>query len=170
VRGESVVGTLAFMMWAKAVRRPIDSLAIFTAFAASLIIVINAFFFQLGPHPSPFSIDPAPLSSALDEARPKVTEPPPPATHNVEGTRTTPVPSRRNDPIAQLIGQSSQILAVQRALSQYGYGQIKQTGIVDAPTSAAVEEFERGHNLPVTGKISDALLSDLATMIGHPLR
>jgi Putative peptidoglycan binding domain len=172
VRGESVVGTLAFMVWAKAVRRPIDSLAILTAFAASLIIVINAFFFQLGPHPSPFSIDPAPLSSALDEIRPKAAEPPPPppATRNVEGTRTTTVPSRRNDPIAQLIGQSSQILAVQRALSQYGYGQIKQTGMVDAPTSAAIEEFERGHDLPVTGKISDALLSDLATMIGHPLR
>jgi peptidoglycan hydrolase-like protein with peptidoglycan-binding domain len=59
---------------------------------------------------------------------------------------------------------------VQRALSQYGYGQLKQTGVVDAPTSAAIEEFERENNLPVTGKISDALLSDLATMVGHPLR
>ena len=58
----------------------------------------------------------------------------------------------------RLIGQSSHILAVQRALSQYGYGQIKQTGVVDAPTSAAIEEFEREHNLPVTGKISDAPL------------
>jgi hypothetical protein len=176
VGGESVAGTLAFMMWAKAVRRPIDSLAIFTAFAASLIIVINALFLQSGPHSSPFSINSAPLASALDEARPKPVEPapaaaPPAATHNVEVTRTTPpVPLRRNDPIAQLIGQSSQVLAVQRALSQYGYGQIKQTGVVDAQTSAAIEEFERDHNLPVTGKISDGLLSDLATMIGHPLR
>lgn len=175
MREESVAGTLAFMVWAKAVRRPINSLAIFTAFAASLIIVVNALFFQSGPHPSPFSIDPAPLSSALDNVRPKPVEPapplPPPAPHSVEVTRTTPpVSSRRSDPIAQLIGQSSQILAVQRALSQYGYGQIKPTGVVDAPTSAAIEEFERGHNLPVTGKISDALLSDLATMIGHPLR
>jgi Putative peptidoglycan binding domain len=177
VGGESVAGTLAFMMWAKAVRRPVDSLAIFTAFAASLIIVINALFLQSGPHPSPFSINSAPLASALDEVRPKPAEPalappaaPPAATHNVEVTRTTPVPSRRNDPIAQLIGQSSQVLAVQRALSQYGYGQIKQTGVVDAQTSAAIEEFERDHNLPVSGKISDALLSDLATMIGHPLR
>jgi hypothetical protein len=176
VGGESVAGTLAFMMWAKAVRRPIDSLAIFTAFAASLIIVINALFLQSGPHPSPFSISSAPLTSALDDARPKAVEPapaaaPPAATHNVEVTRTAPlVPSRRSDPIAQLIGQSSQVLAVQRALSQYGYGQIKQTGVVDAQTSAAIEEFERDHNLPVTGKISDGLLSDLATMIGHPLR
>ena len=176
--GESVAGTLAFMVWAKVVRRPIDSLAIFTAFAASLIIVINGLFLQSGPHPSPFSINSAPLASALDEARPKPVEPAPAppaatpaATHNVEVTRTTPpVSLRRNDPIAQLIGQSSQILAVQRALSQYGYGQIKQTGVVDAQTSAAIENFERDNNLPVTGKISDALLSDLATMIGHQLR
>jgi hypothetical protein len=178
VGGESVAGTLAFMMWAKAVRRPIDSLAIFTAFAASLIIVINALFLQSGPHSSPFSINSAPLASTLDETRPKPAEAPPApaaappaATHNVEATRTTPpIPLRRNDPIAQLIGQSSQVLAVQRALSQYGYGQIKQTGVVDAQTSAAIEEFERDHNLPVTGKISDGLLSDLTTMIGHPLR
>jgi hypothetical protein len=172
VRGESIAGTLAFMVWAKAVRRPIDSLAIFTAFAASLIIVINALYFQSGPHPSPFSINPAPLSPAVGEVPPKPTESPPPAppaTRNVE--RTTPsIPSRRNDPIAQIIGQTSQILAVQRALSQYGYGQIKQTGVVDAPTSTAIEEFERENNLPVTGKISDALLSDLATLIGHSLR
>jgi len=179
VGGESVAGTLAFMLWAKAVRRPIDSLAIFTAFAASLIIVVNALFFQLGPHTTPFSINPAPLSSALDEVRPKPVEPAPPlpssalapAPHTVEVTRTTSsVPARRNDPIGQLIGQSSQVLAVQRALSQYGYGQIKQTGVVDAATSAAIGEFERENNLPITGKISDALLSDLATMIGHPPR
>jgi hypothetical protein len=165
------------MVWAKAVRRPIDSLAIFAAFAASVIIVVNALFFQSGPHPSPFSINPAPLSAAPDDVRPKPAEPAPPpaaaapATHSVEVTRTTPsVPARRNDPIAQLIGQTSQILAVQRVLSQYGYGQLKPTGVVDAPTSAAIEEFEREHNLTVTGKISDALLSDLGTMIGHPLR
>jgi putative peptidoglycan binding protein len=174
VRGESIAGTLAFMVWAKAVRRPVDSLAIFTALAASLIIVINALYFQLGPHPSPFSISPAPLSPAVGEVPPKPADPPatsPPATRNVEVTRTTPsVPSRRSDPIGQLIGQTSQILAVQRALSQYGYGQIKPTGVVDAPTSAAIEEFERENNLPVTGKISDGLLSDLGTMVGRPLR
>jgi peptidoglycan hydrolase-like protein with peptidoglycan-binding domain len=166
------------MVWAKAVRRPIDSLAMFTAFAASLTIVVNALFLQSGPHPSPFSINPAPLSSAVDEVPPKPVQltsaqSPAPlgATHNVEVTRTTPpVPSRRNDPIAQLIGQTSQIVAVQRALSQYGYGQIKLTGVVDVPTSAAIEEFERAHNLPVTGKISDALLSGLATEIGHSVR
>jgi hypothetical protein len=177
VRGESIAGTVAFMVWAKAVRRPIDSFAIFTAFAASLMIVVNALLLQKGPHPSPFSINPAPLSAAIDEVPAKPAEPPavspapPAATHTVEVTRTTPpVSSRRGDPIAQLIGQASQIVAAQRALSQYGYGQLKLTGVVDAPTSAAIAEFERDHSLPVTGKISDALFNDLATMVGHPLR
>jgi hypothetical protein len=170
VRAGSVAGTLAFMVWAKTVRRPIDSLAIFTAVAASLMIVINALFLQNGPHPAPFSINPAPPPPAVGEARPKATESPPAQTHTVDVTRTTPaVPARRGDAIAQLIGQSSQILAVQHVLSDYGYGQLKQTGVLDPPTIAAIEEFEREHSLPVTGKISDGLLSGLAQMTGRPL-
>ena len=59
---------------------------------------------------------------------------------------------RRNDPIADLIGPSPRIAAVQRALSEYGYGQIKPTGMLDDATSAAIEKFEREHKLPVTGR------------------
>jgi len=170
VRGASVAGTLAFMMWAKAVRRPIDSFSMFAAFAASLTIVVNALFLQSGPHPASVSVNPAPLSPAPEVVSPKPAVSPPAASHSVEVTRTTPaVTARRNDPIGQLIGQSSHIVAVQRALSEYGYGQIKPTGVMDTPTSQAIEQFEREHNLPVTGKISDGLLTDLAAMIGHPL-
>ena len=83
-------------------------------------------------------------------------------------------PLRRNDPIAELIGPSigspSRVLAVQRALSDFGYGQIKPSGTLDEATSAAIEKFEREHKLPVTGRISDRLLSDLAAMTGHPLQ
>jgi hypothetical protein len=170
VRGASIAGSLAFMVWARAVRRPIDSFAMFAACAASLLIVVNGLFFQSGPHPASVSTNPAPLSPALDVVSPKLAVSSSPATHSVEVTRATPaVPGRRNDAIAQLIGQSSHILAVQRALSEYGYGQIKQTGVLDAATSQAIEQFEREHNLPVTGKISDGLLTDLAAMVGRPL-
>lgn len=78
-------------------------------------------------------------------------------------------PPRHDDPIADLIGPSSRITAVQRALSDYGYGQIKPTGIVDAPTSAAIEKFERTRRLPITGQISDRVVRDLAAMTGRPL-
>lgn len=60
-------------------------------------------------------------------------------------------------------------MAVQRALTDYGYGQIDPTGILDAPTTAAIEKFERAHNMPVTGRVSDRLVNELAAMIGHPL-
>ena len=35
----------------------------------------------------------------------------------------------RNDPIAQLMAPSKRVLAIQRALSDFGYGQIKPTGV-----------------------------------------
>jgi peptidoglycan hydrolase-like protein with peptidoglycan-binding domain len=58
---------------------------------------------------------------------------------------------------------------VQRALSDYGYGQIKPSGTLDGPTSAAIEKFEREHRLPVTGRISERLLGQLAVLVGHPI-
>ncbi len=76
---------------------------------------------------------------------------------------------RRNDPIAELIGPSPRITAVQRVLSDYGYGQITQSGMLDPTTSAAIERFEREHHLPITGRVSDRLVNELTTMIGHPL-
>ena len=60
-------------------------------------------------------------------------------------------------------------MAVQRVLSEFGYGQIKPSGILDEATSAAIEKFEREHKLPVTGRLSDRLLSELAAMTGRPL-
>jgi peptidoglycan hydrolase-like protein with peptidoglycan-binding domain len=73
------------------------------------------------------------------------------------------------DAIAKLIAPSKRVTAVQRALADFGYGQIKPTGIADPETRAAVEKFERDHRLPVTGQISDRLVRDLAAMTGRPL-
>ena len=48
-----------------------------------------------------------------------------------------PVSARRDDPIADLIAPqpSPRIMAVQRALSDYGYGQIKPSGVLDDATT-----------------------------------
>jgi peptidoglycan hydrolase-like protein with peptidoglycan-binding domain len=73
------------------------------------------------------------------------------------------------DAIAKLIAPSKRVTAVQLALADFGYGQIKPTGIADPETRAAVEKFERDHRLPVTGQISDRLVRDLAAMTGRPL-
>jgi peptidoglycan hydrolase-like protein with peptidoglycan-binding domain len=58
---------------------------------------------------------------------------------------------------------------VQRALSEFGYGQLRASGTVDEPTSAAIQKFESEHRLPVTGRLSDRLLRELAAMIGHSI-
>ena len=61
------------------------------------------------------------------------------------------------------------VAAVQRALTQYGYGQLKPTGAVGAETQAAISKFERDRKLPVTGQMSDRLVKELTAMIGHPV-
>jgi peptidoglycan hydrolase-like protein with peptidoglycan-binding domain len=75
----------------------------------------------------------------------------------------------RNDPIADLIAPSQRILAIQRALSDFGYGQIKPTGQYDPETKTAIEKFERDRRLPVTGQLSDRFIRELAAMTGRPL-
>jgi peptidoglycan hydrolase-like protein with peptidoglycan-binding domain len=61
------------------------------------------------------------------------------------------------------------VAAVQRALTQYGYGQLKPTGTAGSDTQAAIRKFERERRIPVTGHISDRLVHELTAMIGHPI-
>ena len=179
-RSNARAGTLSFgaRLWTQAIDRPVDSFAILGATAATILIVVNAVFLQSGARPAPFVANPTVQKTA--EAAPKPAEQTGPriidmsATHRCRTrppqTVPMPVPSpRRNDPIADLIGPSPRILAVQRVLSNYGYGQIKPTGTLDDATSEAIEKFEREHKLPVSGRVSDRLVNELAAMTGHPI-
>lgn len=96
------------------------------------------------------------LLRSLQSAKPKA----------VSAAAVAPV---RNDPIAELIAPSRRVLAIQRALSDFGYGQIKPTGAYDPETRTAIEKFERDHKLPVTGQLSDRFVRELAAMTGRPL-
>ena len=80
-----------------------------------------------------------------------------------------PAPVRANDPIAELIAPSKRVLAIQRALAEFGYGQIAPSGVYDPETRAAIEKFERDHRLPVTGQISERFVRELSAMTGRPL-
>ena len=75
----------------------------------------------------------------------------------------------RNDPVPEKPAPSKRVIALQRALADYGYGQIKPSGIVDAETQAAIEKFERERKLPVTGQPSDRVARELSSMTGRPL-
>ena len=175
---ESLAGLLGSRLRSRVVDRPVDTFAILGAAAATLIIVVNALFLQSGARPAPFVANPTPVKTDAAEANLKPT----PriidmnATHTGATPRPTqgvplPVPSpRRNDPIADLIGPSPRILAVQRVLSDYGYGQVKPSGTLDEATSEAIEKFEREHQLPVTGRVSDRLVAELSAMIGRPVQ
>jgi peptidoglycan hydrolase-like protein with peptidoglycan-binding domain len=85
----------------------------------------------------------------------------------VAGTAAPSPPA--TDPIAKLIAPSKRIVSIQRALADFGYGQIKATGVYDPETRSAIEKFERDHRLPVTGQISDRFVRELAAMTGRPL-
>jgi hypothetical protein len=75
----------------------------------------------------------------------------------------------RSDPLAELIIASRRVAAVQRALTEYGYGQLKPTGTVGSDTSAAIQKFERERKLPVTGQISDRLVRELGAVTGRAM-
>jgi peptidoglycan hydrolase-like protein with peptidoglycan-binding domain len=87
------------------------------------------------------------------------------------GTAAVPRPPApiRNEPVPEKPAPSKRVIALQRALADYGYGQIKPSGIIDAETQAAIEKFERERKLPVTGQASDRVVRELSSMTGRPL-
>jgi Putative peptidoglycan binding domain len=153
--------------WTALSRRPVDAVAVLTAIVVSTIVVVNAVFLQSGMRAAPLFDANKSASVKSDSLKPLVTSSPmrPVATSAV----AQPVVARRNDAIAELIGPSARIAAVQRALSEFGYGQIKASGTLDDATSAAIQKFEREHNLPSTGRVSERLIKELAAMIGRPI-
>ncbi len=64
---------------------------------------------------------------------------------------------------------SRRVAAVQRALSENGYGQLRATGTIGADTQAAIQKFERERHMVVTGQVSDRLVKELTVVTGHPI-
>ena len=79
-----------------------------------------------------------------------------------------PIPQPR-DPLGDLIVNSRRVASVQRALTEFGYGQLKPTGTVGSDTQAAIQRFERERKLPVTGQVSDRMVRELAVVTGRAI-
>lgn len=79
-----------------------------------------------------------------------------------------PIPLVSHNEVTSLVG-SRRVAAVQRVLTQYGYGQLKPTGTMSADTEAAIERFERERRLPVTGQVSERLVREISAVVGHPI-
>ena len=178
---------------------PKDLVAGVLAFAAVSAIIANALWLQAGHHPSPMfgsvtAMPATPMAAANPLPRPrpfeadvaafetKPNEPkaPDPLANLVKATSApvavpaavvrppAPIPvSSRSDAIAS--SGSRRVAAVQRTLTEYGYGQLKPTGTVGSDTQAAIQKFERARKIPVTGQMSDRLVQELVAMIGHPI-
>ena len=108
-------------------------------------------------------------------AEPKTSDPKTsdPMGNLVKATSTAHITNSIPRPPALIPGDaasgSRRIAAVQRALTEYGYGQLKPTGTVGSDTQAAIQKFERTRKLPVTGQMSDRLVRELTAVIGRPI-
>jgi hypothetical protein len=178
---------------------PKDMIALALALAAVVAIVANALLMQAGRHPAPIfgtvttlpavaSAPAGPLprprpveaDAPLPEARPadlrtadpltnlvKTTSAVPATTANIPRPPMTVPVSTRVESVP--VSGSHRVAAVQRALTEYGYGQLKPTGVVGSDTQAAIQKFEKVRKLPVTGQVSDRLVRELASTIGHSI-
>jgi hypothetical protein len=153
-------------------RNPREAVGVFAMGCAVTIIFVNALFLQKGPHPAPIFATKhmtsrfsnfAPPAPPVPQAQP-VTVPAPAPRPHVEAA-----PARNNDPIAALLAPSNRVLAVQQVLAQYGYGQIRPTGIMGPDTAEAIRKFERSQRMPVTGQMSDPVVHALAQMSGRKI-
>jgi peptidoglycan hydrolase-like protein with peptidoglycan-binding domain len=77
------------------------------------------------------------------------------------------VGAQRSDPLADLIVANRRIASAQRALTEFGFGQIKPTGVAGPETKIAVERFERERRLPVTGQLSDRVMREISAVTGR---
>jgi hypothetical protein len=107
-----------------------------------------------------------PVDSASNVA--KTTAAPAASANVARGPAPIPV-SSRSDPVGDLIIASRRVAAVQRALTEYGYGQLKPTGTVGSDTLVAIQKFERDRKIPITGQMSDRLVRELSAMTGRPI-
>jgi hypothetical protein len=164
------------------------------AAGAAGAIVINAVALQSGPHPAPLFAG-KPLKSAAEPTGSVVTALPRPRPPELEAARAAAAPPRpkaepseaalktamapparlnaagvkRTNANAEPVTAPKQLAAIQRALADFGYGQVKPSGVVDADTRAAIEKFERERKLPVTGQVSERVVRELAAMTGRGL-
>ena len=86
-----------------------------------------------------------------------------------KATLRQPQPARNEAAAERPAAPAKRVMALQRALADFGYGQIKPSGLVDAETKAAIEKFERERKLPVTGLASDRVVREMTDMTGRQL-
>ena len=173
----AIIAIIANALLMQAGRHPAPMFGTVTTLPATALPVVASVPASLLPRPRPVEAD-----TALSETRPAEPKAADPLTNLVKTTSTVqaataniPRPplavpvSSRVDSVPVSVGGSHRVAAVQRALTEYGYGQLKPTGVVGSDTQAAIQKFEKARRLPVSGQVSDRLVRELAAMIGHSI-
>jgi len=117
------------------------------------------------PMPRPRPVE----AEAASTAAPMKAAAHPAAAANVARPPAAIPAATRSDPVGDLIVSTRRVAAVQRALTDFGYGQLKPTGVVGTDTQTAIQKFERERRLPVTGQISDRLVRELGAVTGRAI-
>ena len=176
--GVNRVALLRLLRW-----NSLDAVAFVVGVFATGAILVNALFIQAGSDPASTRAATRPQPSPLADrsaASPRPRQVEPPAASTAARAPVAPVknaaaglPAARPSPItnsaAERAPPSKRVVAVQRTLAEYGYGQIKPSGILDSETQAAIQKFERERKLPITGQASERVVRELATMTGRPM-
>lgn len=71
--------------------------------------------------------------------------------------------------VAQLEADGALVARVQRVLSRLGFGNLAESGRLDAETRAALREFAAFRDLPRDGRLSPRLLIELVEVTDEPL-
>jgi len=148
-----------------------DALGVVVGALLTITVLVNVLFMQSGLHPAPMfksaslqTKSTATHSTSAAVPRPRPSEP-----------TVLPAPSKPTAPsvvrngVVERSPTSNRVIALQRALAEYGYGQIKATGIIDGDTRTAIEKFERERKLPITGQATDRVVRELAAVTGRAL-
>ena len=187
----AVCAIIANALFLQAGRHPSPMFGSVVTLPAPQVAVANPL-----PRPRPVELVARPVEAEALEPKPvevRITDPRPVDSRNGDPRNADP---RNADPMTSLVVKSTiapaatpanvarppvpipataqsagarRVAAVQRTLTQYGYGQLKPTGAVGADTQTAISKFERDRKLPVTGQMSDRLVKELTAMIGHPI-
>jgi len=154
-----------------------DVIAAGAACTVVIAILVNALFLQAGRHPSPIFAS----TTTLPQTAPRIAAVPTETANPLPRPRPSDAGARPADTV-DLMGDlvrttslpaasgSARVAAVQRALTDYGYGQLKPTGTIGADTQAAIQRFERERKLPITGQMSDRLVRELGLATGKMIQ
>lgn len=118
------------------------------------------------PSPSP---QPAVAAAAPQEHPVRAATPSPSPQPSMTAALSSSSSVMRPPALSPPLTGSRRVAAVQRALTEYGYAQLKPTGTIGSDTQVAIQRFERDRKLPVTGQVSDRVVRELSAMIGHPV-